>query len=47
MIGVRDATTIVAVNTDPAAPVIEQSDFSVVGDLYAVVPALIDQLTRP
>jgi electron transfer flavoprotein alpha subunit len=46
MIGVREAGTIVAINTDPMAPMIEDSDFSIIGDLKAVVPALIRELTR-
>lgn len=46
MIGVRDAGTIVAVNTDPRAPVLEAADVSIVGDLHAIVPALIQELER-
>ena len=44
MIGVRDAEMIVAVNTDERAPVMAASDIAVVGDLRAVVPALIRRL---
>jgi electron transfer flavoprotein alpha subunit len=44
MIGVRDAELIVAVNSDPRAPVITASDIAVIGDLRAIVPALIRQL---
>jgi len=40
MSGVKDAGTVVAINTDKDAPVFAQSDFGVVGDLYTVVPAL-------
>ncbi|MDM8086098.1 electron transfer flavoprotein subunit alpha/FixB family protein [Cellulomonas cellasea] len=40
MVGVRDATTVVAINSDAAAPVFAQCDYGIVGDLYDVVPAL-------
>jgi electron transfer flavoprotein alpha subunit len=40
MVGVRDADVIVAINSDKDAPIFKQCDFGVVGDLYAVVPAL-------
>ncbi len=40
MVGVREAKTIVAVNSDPKAPVFRECDFGIVGDLYSVVPAL-------
>jgi len=40
MVGVRSAKVIVAVNSDPAAPVFKECDYGIVGDLYEVVPAL-------
>jgi electron transfer flavoprotein alpha subunit len=40
MVGVTGAETIVAVNTDPNAPVFKQADYSLVGDLYQLVPAI-------
>lgn len=44
MSGVKGAHTVVAVNSDKDAPIFEQCDFGVVGDLYEVVPALVDAL---
>jgi len=44
MVGVRGATTIVAINSDPNAPVFEEADYCLVGDLYDIVPALTDSL---
>ena len=39
-VGVRNAKTIVVVNSDANAPFFKEADYGVVGDLYAVVPAL-------
>lgn len=44
MEGVRDAGVVVAVNADPAAPIFRTADLGVVGDLYEVVPALVEAL---
>lgn len=38
--GVRDSKTIVAVNKDENAPMLEMSDYFIVGDLKEVLPAL-------
>ncbi len=42
MVGVREATTIVAVNSDPHAPIFRECDYGIVGDLYTVVPLLAE-----
>lgn len=44
--GMQTSKTIVAVNTDPEAPMFEIADFGVVGDLHAVLPALTDEVKR-
>ncbi len=46
VVGFRDAETVIAVNTDPDAPISEVSDYFVVADLYEVVPKLIEEIRR-
>lgn len=46
MVGVRGARTVVAVNSDPAAPVFGSCDVGIVGDWHEVVPALVAELSR-
>jgi electron transfer flavoprotein alpha subunit len=44
--GMRGSDIIVAVNSDPSAPIFKIADYGVVGDLYEVVPKLTDELRR-
>ena len=42
--GCSGAKHIIAINTDPSAPMMTRADYAVVGDLHAVLPALIKAL---
>jgi len=44
MVGVHGAETIVAINSDPNAPVFQDADYGIVGDLYKIVPAITSAL---
>jgi len=46
MAGCKGAKTILAVNTDPDAPILASADYAVIGDLHEVVPAISAELRR-
>jgi len=46
MAGCKGAKAILAVNTDPEAPILASADYAVIGDLHEVVPAISAELWK-
>ena len=44
--GMQDASKIVAINTDPEAPIFRIADYRIVGDLNKVIPMMIEAYTK-
>ncbi|HEY2268458.1 MAG TPA: FAD-binding protein, partial [Streptosporangiaceae bacterium] len=42
--GCAGAKHIIAINTDPGAPILAHADYAIIGDLHKVIPALVEAL---
>jgi electron transfer flavoprotein alpha subunit len=44
VVGIQNADTVIAINSDPEAPIFDYADYCIVGDVFDILPALINAL---
>lgn len=44
--GMQSSDCIIAINKNPDAPIFDVADYGIVGDLYKVIPMMIDEIKR-
>jgi len=42
--GMKESNIIIAINNDPSAPIFNIADYSIIGDMYKIIPELIKEL---
>ncbi len=44
--GIKEAELVIAINTDPNAPIFKVANYGIVGDLYDALPVLIEEVKK-
>ena len=45
-VGMMASKNVLAINTDPEAPMVTKADYAVIGDLHPILPAIVEEIKR-